>query len=306
MITHQLALIQREIWEHRSIWVTPLAIAVIVSLGTIATLVFASGFGEKLDIAIFGASNLAGDTERAAALTAFFLGFSWLFLIATAIVTVFYSLDCLYAERKDKSILFWRSLPITDFEAVLSKLVTAIIVIPLVALVVIVATHVVNLVFISIWVSAKGGDAGHLIWGSVTLFDSWFAGLIVMIAAALWMSPFVGWFLLVSALTKRSPLLMAFMPLIVIPLIEFIFLRTTIFADAVFSRRGNMPLFRRMDLEKFFDEDRMHLSEETVSLLAHIDVLRFIASPSVWIGLIVCGLFTTAAIYVRRYRDESY
>jgi ABC-2 type transport system permease protein len=305
MIGNQLALIRREIWEHRSIYVTPAAIAVIVTLGTLAMLLFAGGFAKELDVAIFGAQNLAGDTERKVVLTGFFIGTSWLFLFALAILTVFYSLDSLYAERKDKSILFWRSLPITDAETVLSKLLTALIVIPLVAVIAIIATHMVNLVITSIWVSAKGGDAGHLIWGSVPLLDNWASALLVTLASAIWMSPFIGWFLFVSAFTKRSPLLMAFMPLVVIPLIELIFVRSTVFFEAVFTRRGMMPLFKGMDMQEFFDEDRLRFNAEAVSLLSYLDVGQFLRSPSMWAGVLVCGLLTTAAIYVRRYRDES-
>jgi len=305
MIANQLALVRRELWEHRSIYVTPLAITSIVTLGTLAMLIFAGGFAKELDLAIFGATNIAGDAERKVALTGFFVGTSWVFLFAAMVLTVFYALDSLYAERKDKSVLFWRSLPITDAEAVISKLVTAIVVIPVVTVAAIIATHIVNLIVTSIWVSIKGGDAGHLIWGSVPLLDNWLAAFTVTLAIAVWMSPFIGWFLFVSAFTKRSPLLMAFMPLALIPLLELIFLRSSIFADAVFTRGGMIPLFRGMDLEGFFDEDSMHLSEETGSLLAHIDVVQFLTSPSMWAGVVVCGLFVTAAVYVRRYRDES-
>jgi len=305
MIGNQLALLKREVWEHRSIYVTPLAIASIVTLGTLAMLMFAGGFAKQLDIAIFGAQNIAGDAERQAALTGFFVGTSGVFLLAAMILTIFYTLDSLYAERKDKSILFWRSMPVTDAEAVVSKLITAVVVIPLATVATVIATHIVNLIVTSVWVSAKGADAGHLIWGSVPLIDNWVAALIVTLASAIWMSPFIGWFLFVSAYTKRSPLLMAFMPLILIPIIEFIFLRSSFFADAVFSRKGMIPLFRGMDMEGFFDEDSLHISEETVSLLAHLDVVRFLTSPSMWGGVIVCALFVTAAIYVRRYRDES-
>jgi ABC-2 type transport system permease protein len=305
MIMNQLALVRRELWEHRSIYVTPAAIAIIVTLGTLAMLMFATGFAEVLDAAIFGAANFASDAERKVALTGFFVGTSWVFLFAAMVLTVFYTLDSLYAERKDKSILFWRSLPITDTEAVLSKLITAIIIIPLVATVAIIATNIVNLVVTSIWVSVRGADAGHLIWGSLALLDNWFAAAIVMLATAIWMSPFVGWFLFVSAWTKRSPFLMAFMPLVLIPLLELIFLRSSIFAEAVFARRGMIPLFRGMDMKAFFDEDRLRVNEEGVSLLAHVDIVQFLVSPSLWVGVIVCGLLTTAAIYVRRYRDES-
>lgn len=305
MMVNQLALMKREVWEHRSIYVTPLAVASIVTLGTLAMLMFAGGFAKELDVAIFGATNIAGDAERKVALTGFFVGTSWVFLLAAMVLTIFYTLDCLYAERKDKSILFWRSLPITDAEAVVSKLVTAIVVIPLVTVAAIIATHIVNLVVTSIWVTAKGANAGHLIWGSVPLLDNWLAALIVTLASAIWMSPFVGWFLFVSAFTKRSPLLMAFMPLVLIPLLELIFLRSTVFAEAVFTRRGMIPLFRGMDMKGFFDEESLHVNEEIVSLLAHLDVARFLTSPSMWAGLVVCALFVTAAIYVRRYRDES-
>jgi ABC-2 type transport system permease protein len=305
MIGHQLALIRREIWEHRAIYVTPIAIAVIVSLISLAGMVTVSAFDKELNIALFSASNIAGDTERRAALTMFFLGTSWVFLFALAILTTFYTLDSLYAERKDKSILFWRSLPITDAETVLSKLLTAVFVIPLFTIAAIIATHLVNLVITTGWVMVKGGNAAHLVWGSVSLFDNWVAALVVTIACAIWMSPLIGWFLFVSAFTKRSPLLMAFMPLIIIPIIEWIFFRSKLFASAVFGRGEMIPLFREMDLERFFDEERMKVNEEVVSLLAHIDVGKFLLSPSVWAGVIVCGLFATAAIYVRRYRDES-
>ena len=305
MIGHQLALLKRELWEHRSIYVTPLAIAVVMSLVSIAGLVTVSAFDDQVRMAILGASNIVGDNERQAAMTMVFLGTSWVFLLTLSILITFYSLDSLYAERKDKSILFWRSLPITDAETVVSKLLTAILVIPLITLAAIIITHLVNLVTSSVWVSIKGGDAGHLVWGSVALVDNWVAAFVVIFASVIWMSPFVGWFLLVSAWTKRSPLLMAFMPLAVIPLIELIFLRSSVFAEAVFGRGGVMPLFRGMDLGAFFDEERMRVTDESVRLLAHLDLVKFITSPSVWAGVAVCGLLTAAAVYVRRYRDES-
>ena len=149
MIAHLLALVKRELWEHRSIFVTPIAIATIVTLGVLAGLMFAAGFAAELDIVIFGAQNLAGDGERQLALTGFFLGTSWVFIIALAILTVFYCLDSLYAERKDKSILFWRSLPVTDAETVISKLITAIFIIPVVTVLGIIATHLINLIVVS-------------------------------------------------------------------------------------------------------------------------------------------------------------
>ncbi len=305
MITHQLALVKRETWEHRSIYVTPAAITIIVTLGVLAMLMFASGFAAELDVVIFGAQNLAGDPERKAVLTGFFLGTSWVFIIALAILTVFYCLDSLYAERKDKSILFWRSLPVTDAETVISKLITATIVIPVATVIGIIVTHLINLIVVSLWVSMKGGDGGMLIWGSVALVDNWVAAFIVVIASGIWMSPFIGWFLLVSAYTKRSPLLMAFMPLILIGLLEGIIFRTHVFAENVLARGDGLPLFRIGNIERFFDEKHWRVAEDATSLLVHLDVVQFLTSPAMWAGILVCAVLSTGAIYVRRFRDES-
>jgi len=306
MIGHYLALIRRELWEHRSIWVTPAAIASIVTLGTLTALVFSSGkFAQELDVAIFAAQNIVGDTERRVVLTGFFFVSSQLFLLGLGVLTIFYALDSLYAERKDKSILFWRSLPVTDAETVISKLVTALVLIPAVAIVAIIGTHIVNLIVTSIWVSMKGGDAGMLVWGSVPLLDNWLAMAIAIFGIAIWMSPFLGWFLFVSAYTKRSPLLMAFLPLVLIPMIEGIFFRSAHFAEAVWSRGAKIPLFDDIDIQRLFEDGHPEITKEMVSLLAHIDLGRFFTSVDTWLGIIVCGLLTTAAIYVRRFRDES-
>mgnify|MGYP001826187387 FL=1 len=234
-----------------------------------------------------------------------FLGTSWIFLISLAILTIFYTLDSLYSERKDKSILFWRSLPVTDAETVISKLLTAIFVLPLIMCAGIFVTHLVNLIVTSIWVSAKGGAAGTLIWGSVPIIDNWLAALIVVISTGIWMSPFIGWFLLVSAWTRRMPLMVAFMPIIVIPLLEWIVFRTRFFASAVAERGDNLPIFRNLDIEAFFEDEAWMHGIQELSLLEHLDIGKFLTHHETWVGIFVCGLFTTAAIYVRRFRDES-
>ena len=310
MIGHYVALIRRELWEHRAIYVTPAVIALVMALLTLMTLVFAGEFQRELNIAIFGAQNVAGETERKAILTGFFLISSQPFVLGLSVLTVFYALDSLYAERKDKSILFWRSLPVTDAETVISKLLTALVVIPAVAIIGIIATHLVNLVVTSVWVSSKGGDAGMLIWGSVPFIDNWLAMIVVLYAFAIWMSPFVGWFLFVSAWTRRSPLLVAFLPLIIIPIVEGIFLRSAHFGTAVWGRAAQIPMFSGIDVERIFnDENPMRLGggiqEDIISLLGYLDPGKFVTSIDTWAGIVVCGLLTFAAIYVRRYRDES-
>lgn len=305
MIRSQIALIQRELWEHRAIYVTPIVIGLVISLMFVTGQVSISG-SEHVDVALLGFANL-GEQARATAITAMMLGIFALFVLATSVLSVFYSLDSLYAERKDRSILFWRSIPVTDFETVLSKLVTALFVIPLVAFAGIVLTHLLVGTIMSIWVGIRGANAWHLIWEAAPLFDNWAATLAILLGSALWLSPFVGWFLLVSAYTKRSPFLVAFLPIVVLPLLERTLVGTEMFKDAIFVRTGQNPLFKDMDtLERMFDDDDLYsLAESGVSAVSILDFGRFFSSPGLWVGLVVCGIFITAAIYVRRYRDDS-
>lgn len=305
MIPHQLALIRREVWEHRSLYVTPAVVALVMTLMLLTGFVFASGYREIIDLGIVGAQNIAGDAERRAALMAFLVGNTVVFIMAGGVLTVFYCLDSLYAERKNKSILFWRSLPITDAETVISKFLTAALAIPLIAFAVIVVAHLVILLMTSIFVSIEGGNSMFLIWKSAPLFDVWAAVLIITLLLPIWFSPLIGWFLFVSAWTKRSPLLTAFLPLIILPMLEYFVLRTHLLGDAIQSRFSQLPIFKGIDPELFFDEERFIANADAVSLLGFVDIGNFLSSPHMWAGLIVAGLFITAAVYVRRYRDDS-
>jgi ABC-2 type transport system permease protein len=305
MIQSQVALLQRELWEHRSIYVTPVVVALLLTLISLTGQVSVDGM--NLDLGIVGASNVP-ENARAAVLSLGMLALSYTFIIAMCVLTIFYALDSLYAERKDRSILFWRSIPSTDFETVLSKLLTAMLVIPLITFVMIVVTHLAVLLITSVWIGIRGGSGLQLIWASAPFFDNWAATLVFLLALPLWLSPFIGWFLLVSAYTKRSPFLAAFLPIVILPMLEKMLFDSAVFAEAIFVRSIKMPLF--VDLETLARlieeaEDFATIADADLSLLGLMDIGGFLVHPGLWLGLIVCGLLTAAAIYVRRYRDDS-
>lgn len=305
MIGNQLALIRREFWEHRSLYVVPAALGLIFVVATVMGQVSISGFGAHVDMALLGATNI-GINERGAGISLLMAVFASLFVVAMWILIVFYSLDSLYAERKDKSILFWRSMPVTDAETVISKLLTAMVVIPVVTLAFIALTQLLVLFAVSIWVGMRGANAWHLIWSAVPLIDNWSATLILVLAITLWLAPFIGWFLLVSAYTKRSPLLMAVLPTILLPMFEKIFFGTHMLGNAIFGRTSGIPIFNVTDIRQLANDDWFkEAAVDGISLVSFLDVGKFLSSPALWVGLVVCALFTTAAIYVRRFRDES-
>jgi len=306
MIATQFSLIRREIWEHRSLYVVPAVLALIVTLMSITGQVAVSSFGQGVDVAILGASNL-GEAERAVAISMLLVTVSGVFITTMGIVITFYALDALYAERKDKSILFWRSLPVTDAETIVSKLLTAALVVPAITFVSILVTHVIVLLSATIWIDSRGASAWQLVWGAAPFLDNWSATFIATLLLSLWAAPVIGWFLFVSAFAKRSPFLFAFLPLIIMPMLERILFGSSIFAETLLQRLPfNAPLFREtVDFSVNSEEELAVLVESGAGLMSLLDVGRFLGSPAVWIGLAVCGVFCTAAIYVRRYRDES-
>jgi ABC-2 type transport system permease protein len=309
MIGHQLALIRREIWEHRSIWITPAAVATVVTFLAIAVVIMVAAFGEAVNPDIEKiADATVPDSIRRAALAGILVGNTLAFLLAMWFLTVFYCLDALYAERKDRSILFWRSLPITDAETVVSKLLTAFFAIPAATMIAVMVSQLLNLVIMSIWLATAGANPMRFIWSAVPLFDAWAAGFIVLFALPVWLAPLLGWFLFISAWAKQGPLLRAVLPIAILPILEYIIFNSWNLGSAILDRLRleTMPIFDIQSFASRIHTDDIHsILAENISLVSLLDIRAFMTSAEVWAGLVVCGLFATAAIYVRRYRDES-
>jgi ABC-2 type transport system permease protein len=309
MIANQLALIKREVWEHRSVWITPAAVAFVLTFIAVAAVVMVTAFGEAINPEIERIADATlPDQIRRAALAVLLLTNTSVFMFAMWFVMIFYCLDALYAERKDRSILFWRSLPITDTETVISKLLTVAIAIPIATMIGVIISHLLNLIIMSIWLSTQGVNPFRFIWGAVPLFDTWAAVFIFLLAIPIWMSPLLGWLIFISAWAKRGPLLRAVMPIAILPFLEYIIFKSWHLGLAIVKRLGpeTMPIVDIFELAEQFDEDNLHdVLAENVSLLSMLDLGKFFTSIEVWGGLVVCGLFLTGSIYIRRYRDDS-
>jgi ABC-2 type transport system permease protein len=309
MIGHQLALIKREVWEHRSIWITPAAVAFVVTFGAIAIVIMVAAFGEAINPEIEKIADATiPDVIRRAALAGILLVNTSVFVMAMWFLTIFFCLDALYAERKDKSILFWRSLPITDAETVVSKLLTAAFAIPVATMAAVIVSHLLNLTIMSVWLSTEGVNPFRFVWGAVPLFDTWTAVFVFLLAIPVWLAPLLGWFLFISAWAKRGPFLRAVLPIAILPILEYILFKSWNLGLAIVNRLAieTMPIYDINEFASGFDEDDLHsLLEQDISLVSLLDVSGFVTSVEVWAGLLVCGLFITAAIYVRRYRDDT-
>src|ERR1700687_5194317 len=105
--------VQRELWENRSIYIAPLIVAVVVLFGF---LVSTSGLPERRRAVL-----LLEPAKARAAIEIPYDVAAMMFIFTAFMVGVFYCLDALHGERRDRSILFWKSLPVSDLTTVLSK-----------------------------------------------------------------------------------------------------------------------------------------------------------------------------------------
>src|SRR3979411_658745 len=188
--------IRRELWENRSIYLAPLVAAALFLFGFAISML---SMRHRITASPLDSSQqpdlLATRYELSAAL-----------IMGTAlIVGVFYSLDALYGERRDRSILFWKSLPVSDLTTVLSKLTIPIVILPLLSFAITVATQFIMLLLSSVVLMGSGLSVGTLLAQSSFFHVS--LGLLshLLIIHGLWYAPLYGWLLLVSAGAPRAP-----------------------------------------------------------------------------------------------------
>jgi len=209
------ALIKREYWENRvAMRATPLAIAgIYLALALMALLTF--GHLDHEFSTLKEAIRYLATTEAETRADVIYLGnvaASQLFTLALGFVVFFYLLGSLYDDRKDRSILWWKSLPASDTVTLLSKLLTAMFVIPLIFWVVYVLTIVLIYAIGSATVLVLGENPWSLFVGLGNPFKAWTLVLASYLAQAIWALPVYGWLMLVSAFSPRLPLLFALVP----------------------------------------------------------------------------------------------
>ena len=269
----------RELWENRSIYVAPLLVAVVVLFGFLVSTV---GLPERRRAVLLDPLKARAAIEAPYDMAAIML------ILTAFIVGVFYCLDALYGERRDRSILFWKSLPVSDLTTVLSKTTIPLLVLPLVTFTIIVATQVVMLLWTSILLVTHGMGPGST-WTHVALFRNSLVLFYGLAAIALWHAPIYGWALLVSGWARRATFLWALVPFLAIGFFEKITFGTSHFASILKDRlMGFAP--------KAF---AFHLhSIESPQLTPG----KYLSAPGLWFGLIFAAVFIAAAIRLRRYR----
>ncbi len=166
-------------------------------------------------------------------------------------VIIFYLLGSLYEDRKDRSVLFWKSMPVSDAMTVLSKLLAAAIVAPAIAFLFIVATQFSILLIATILSIGADIAVWSTLWGPAQLYSYWPLLLAVLALQAFWSLPIYGFVMLVSSYARSVPLVWMLAVPAVIALVESILLRRDWVSE--FFRRHLIPMSIGGDSENVRD-----------------------------------------------------
>lgn len=278
--------VRRELWEHRALWIAPLAVAAFAMLVQLGAALTASDAGRAAALA-----NPAGGREFQVLYSAMIGSI----VIAGLLVGILYSLDALQGERRDRSILFWKSLPVSDAMTVLSKAAVPLVVVPLIVFPIVVVSTLVMMGLQSLVWSLDGFDPAQL-WARVDLPFLWLALLYGMPFMALWNAPLYAWILLASAWSRRLAFLWAAAPFAAMLMVEHLALHHTP-AHWLLERRIGGGVLQPYTAN----------GEGTVWVerLSDLDPARLWSLPGLWAGVLLAALFLYAAIRIRRSRTPN-
>ena len=226
-----VALLKREVLEHKNLWRVPLVLLVISIL-----LKLSLSFGNlAVNVNVPEAIPLdqAIDSVVDSAVIKTLSVVNYFVMIVMFIVAIFYALSCLYEERRDDSVLFWRSLPVSDGLTIVSKLLIPLVCIPIIILL---CQFINSLIFL-------GADAGQY------LSELYIGSSLQLGKKILWsLLPMIAWCIFCSSIANRNPFLLAFITPILLVIIDYLFFNGTVSETFVINRLTGVSQFSMIAL----------------------------------------------------------
>jgi ABC-2 type transport system permease protein len=303
-----VTLLKREFWEHRNTFVVlPLLTTGFIILMTVGMYIAADIVGVEVHLSyqseessqqlaiengqadqvfdlMFSRLSSMPPYQREHMLYQVLHGVSIPLLVILWIVVFFYLIVALYDDRKDRSILFWKSMPVSDFATVASKLVAGLILVPAVYLVCIAGIQLALMIVSSL--AAIGHDVSiwSVLWEPSRLVSRWFTLISFVFFQAIWSLPFYAWLLLVSAWANSVPLAWIIGVPVALSVVERIV-------------SGN-----NLVSEWFADHVRpVAVADQELQIS---DLIPRLMDVDTLIGLIVGMVFVSVAIWLRGRGDE--
>ncbi len=272
--------VRRELWENRSIYLAPAIVGVLIVVASAISAFQLPGRMSAIDPA-----------QQHEIIEQPYMLASLLLMFTAMLVAVYYSLEAFQGELRDRSILFWKSMPVSDLTTVVAKASIPVLALPLITFAATVVTQILMLLLGGLRLMLSGSSIADL-WLHVPLLRMWPMLLYHLVGGhGLWYAPFFGWLFLVSAWARRAPLLWATLPLVALALVEKIAFNTAYFATLLTYRFVGAPAAGNSRTDPM-----------SMDSLVHATPMAFVSSAGFWLGLAFFTLCCIAVVHLRRHR----
>ena len=296
------AVIRRELQEHKwgfvylpwivGAFMSLVVVMVYLGLTEVNTENFKFSTDVFADSEVVQSMKEATFEQRRAAIKAGLLVLGFPLVIALGFAILAYSLSTFFDERKDKSIIFWRSLPVSDSFTVFSKLIVALVVAPLLVIPALLFLHLVSVTAGSIYFAVSDIVPFTWAWQAYPWLD-WIRVIFSLWMQSLWSLPIITWIMLAGAYS-RKPVVAAILPPVVVVLVEGVSLSSSVFLDSLFERV--QPWSRASSFPKEY---------ESLGVAELSDIPLLFGMTEFWVGILVSSVFIYLTIYFRSKSDYA-
>jgi len=274
-----VALLRREVLENRTLFIAApavLALVLLVFALWIISMAPSARIAEGVEYL-----SIMFDGLSPAEMAPMFLMPAIPFIMMLYACVIIYLLNALYQDRKDLSVFFWQSMPVSNLGTVLSKIVTVIAVVPVFYVAILFVFYllvVIALSLLGLSYDVQVAGLGYMFLAAVVSLLLFYVSTFL---AALWLLPTIGWLLLFSAFAKRTPVMWALGVFILLGFLEDLIFGTQFLGNWIESRinfRQYIVLDLPMAMDRLFSYDMLF-------------------------GIVVGAILITGAVYMRRFVD---
>jgi ABC-2 type transport system permease protein len=311
-------LMRRELWESPGAfkW-TPIVILGLTLFFIVFGLILGSRFDNEMAFTLDAIRQFADvpDDQKRLFVTGALFSVSGLFFQILILILLFYLSSCLYDERKDRSILFWKSLPISDTMTVASKVLTACLLAPAIYLAVVIVTQIIVLLIASVYGLLAGINPITAFWLPASLPKLWLVMGLGLVIQGLWLLPIYAWLVFCSSWAPRVPILVAVAVPAVLSLLQHAWSLLSSFSlpqlnvGMIVLRRlgsGILPSNVGWRVESNGNEiDLADLEFNEGLFMSFSNSLDFLLRPGMWVGIAIALALLAGAVWFRRRATDT-
>ena len=300
MITTLFTMIRREIQEHKLAFIyAPFIVALVLCLVIISVYLGLTdiqtttfNFSTELYDEEFQEDMLQATPESKTAVIRSGLTVLGLpILLTVGFGLLAYSLSTFADERKDRSLIFWRSLPVSDLTTVMSKLIFVVIVIPLLVVPNLFLLQLISLLSVSFYFVSNDIVSFGYVWTSYFISD-WFRIIFSLWAQALWSLPILLWLMLAGTYFKK-PVIGAIVPLVALVVLE-----------GIIFKANNIQEFIENRLGFWSRSDSFPIEYAEARVVDISDVYLLLTTQAFWVGILASVVLIAGIVYTRSTNND--